>query len=74
MRRSTWIVVILMLCAGCSTTHLPTDDRRSSLIELACPAQLPQLADDTFGATTEALLASAAVYFECRAAALGVTP
>jgi hypothetical protein len=60
---------ILMLFAGCSTTHSQTDYRQSPLPVVSCPPLTP-LADSTFAATTEKLLEVVAIYYECRAAAL----
>lgn len=41
------------------------------LVVASCPKQLPALADDSFGATTDTLVRVIGIYRECRAAALG---
>lgn len=41
------------------------------LISTECPAELPPLKDDTFGATTMKLSEVAGIYHACRAAATG---
>lgn len=41
------------------------------LIATECPAELPPLKDDTFGATTMKLSEVAGIYHTCRAAATG---
>lgn len=62
------VILLLVLLAGCAAPTPPPLDR--SLARIACPALVPPI-DDSFGATTAALLQLAGRYKKCRAAALG---
>jgi hypothetical protein len=59
-----WFVIIL---AGCETIPAKPGN---PLLAVSCPDLTPPL-DDTFGATTIALVKTSEQYYKCRAAALG---
>ena len=63
-------ILILMLCAGCSTLHSPTPTPQPAPLTVANCPKLVALADDSFAATTDKLFEVAAIYYRCRAAAL----
>lgn len=59
----------IFLLAACS---IPVKlDAGNPVAVAACPASLPPLTDDTFGATVAKLVEVAGIYHKCRAAAVG---
>lgn len=59
-----------LILSGCSTTRLPEPVEAVQVCELVCPADLGELQDDSFGATSRKLLEVIGVYRECRQCAV----
>lgn len=64
--------LLALLLAGCATA--PKVDPGNPLAIAACPATLPPVTDDSFGATAAKAIEWAGIYHKCRRAALGAAP
>lgn len=72
-----WLIIPhIVLATGCatpSTAPLPAvqcPEPSTVVAELACPATLEPMADDSMGSLANALMSAAETYHACRAAVL----
>lgn len=73
-------IVMTIACnaflAGCATPStppcaaLPLPERPPVVVQMACPPELPTMADDSMGSAVQALMDAAETYHMCRRAAL----
>lgn len=70
--KPSMFVTILITATALSACSVPVKLDAGNPVALAsCPAVLPPLVNDTFGATVEKLVEVSGIYFKCRAAAVG---
>lgn len=64
--------IVVVLCLMLTACSVPVKlDAGNPVAVSSCPAVLPPLTDDTFGATVTKLTEVSGIYFKCRAAAVG---
>lgn len=72
-----WLIIPhIVLATGCATPSMPPSldvqcpEPSTVVAELACPATLEPMADDSMGSLANALMSAAETYHACRAAVL----
>lgn len=69
------LLALAAVSVALSACSLPVKlDAGNPIAVASCPATLPLLTDDSFGATVTKLVEVAGIYHKCRAAAIGTSP